>query len=177
MASTAIASIFALISGILEFHKPEYLFAVHQKNAAHYQLFGYGGSLYAMVTATCFSAMYLAVLTMPLFPCVRLGSITLPSKPSFYQYSGFLLLVHLIQAIGAGMLYFQVNPNGLCILNFGTFLYMTVFTPLVYSTFLGPFFKTAQPTLLFTYKAQVCLVAIIWKIAKLNLEWHKSKQS
>ena len=155
MASTAIASIFALISGILEFHKPEYLFAVHQKDSAHYQLFGYGGSLYAMVTATCFTAMYLAVLTMPIFPCVRLGSITLPNKPSFYQYSGFLLLVHLIQAIGAGMLYFQVNPNGLCILNFGTFLYMTVFTPLVYSTFLGPFFKTAQPTLLFTYKAQV----------------------
>lgn len=155
MASTAIASIFALISGILEFHKPEYLFAVHQKDSAHYQLFGYGGSLYAMVTATCFTAMYLAVLTMPLLPCVRLGSITLPNKPSFYQYSGFLLLVHLLQAIGAGMLYFQVNPNGLCILNFGTFLYMTVFTPLVYSTFLGPFFKTAQPTLLFTYKAQI----------------------
>jgi len=153
--SIAIASTFGLISGILEFNKPEYLFAVHKKDATHYYLFGYGGSLYAMITAICISAMYLVVLVMPLFPSIRTGSITMPNKPSFYLYSGFLLIVHLTQAIGAGLLYFKTNPDGLCILNFGTFLYMTVYTPLVYSTFLGPFFKTAQPTLLFSYKAQL----------------------
>ena len=131
------------------------LFAVHQKNAAHYSLYGYGGSLYSMVIATCLSAMYLSVIVLPLFPCTKISSIAMPNKPSFYQYCGVLLLVHLLQAIGSGLLYFQINPNGLCILNLATFIYMTVYTPLIYSTFLGPFFKTAQPTLLFSYKAQV----------------------
>ena len=155
LTSVVIASISALIGGILELEQPDTLFAVHQKNGAHYNLYGYGGSLYAMVTATCLSAIYLAVIVMPVFPCARISSIAMPNKPSFYQYCGFLLLVHLMQAIGSGMLHFQVNPNGLCILNLATFIYMTVYTPLIYSTFLGPFFKTAQPTLLFSYKAQV----------------------
>ena len=155
LISVVIASVSALIGGILEFKQPDMLFAVHQKNAAHYSLYGYGGSFYSMVIATCLSAMYLSVIVLPLFPCTKISSIAMPNKPSFYQYCGVLLLVHLLQAIGSGLLYFQINPNGLCILNFATFIYMTVYTPLIYSTFLGPFFKTAQPTLLFSYKAQV----------------------
>jgi len=155
LISVVIASVSALIGGILEFKQPDMLFAVHQKNAAHYSLYGYGGSLYSMVIATCLSTMYLSVIVLPVFPCTKISSIAMPNKPSFYQYCGVLLLVHLLQAIGSGLLYFQINPNGLCILNFATFIYMTVYTPLIYSTFLGPFFKTAQPTLLFSYKAQV----------------------
>ena len=81
--------------------------------------------------------------------------MALPNKPSFYQYCGCLFIYHLLQAIGAGLMHFDSNPNGLCLLNFATFLYVTAYIPLMYTTFLGPFFKTAQPTLLFSYKAQV----------------------
>jgi len=155
LTSVAIASLSALIGGILEFKQPDVVFAVHQKNAAHYSLYGYGGSLYAMVIAICLTVLYFSVIVIPFIPCTKTSNIAMPNKPSFYQYCSVLLLVHLMQAIGSGLLYFQVNPNGLCILNFATFIYMTVYTPLVYSTFLGPFFKTAQPTLLFSYKAQI----------------------
>ena len=158
LTSVAIASLSALIGGILEFKQPDVVFAVHQKNAAHYNLYGYGGSLYAMVIAICLTVLYFSVIVIPFIPCTQTSNIAMPNKPSFYQYCSVFLLVHLMQAIGSGLLYFQVNPNGLCILNFATFIYMTVYTPLVYSTFLGPFFKTAQPTLLFSYKAQVRMI-------------------
>jgi len=154
LMSGLIASILAVICGTIEFTIPDSLFAVHQKT--YFRLFGYGGMLFAMIIAICFSAIYLAVIIMPVCPCARDRlNISLPNKPSFYQYCGVLFVIHLMQAIGAGMLEFKVDPNGLCILNFATFLYMTAYTPLVYSTFLGPFFKTAQPTLLFSYKAQI----------------------
>lgn len=117
-------------------------------------LFGYGSAMYSMSISICFTLMYLMVAIIPLCPCVR-GILAMPNKPSFYQYCGCLFVVHLMQAIGSGLLHFRSNPSGLCVLNFATFLYVTAYTPLVYSTFLGPFFKSAQPTLLFTYKAQV----------------------
>ncbi len=44
---------------------------------------------------------------------------------------------------------------GLCLVNLTTYLYFTAFTPIVYFTFLSPFFRLDQQTPAFSYKAQV----------------------
>ena len=56
---------------------------------------------------------------------------------------------------GAGMIYINGNPNGLCLLNLASFLYVAFFAPLTFIVFLNPLFHSNQPTLMFTYKAQV----------------------
>ena len=70
------------------------------------------------------------------------------SKENFHQFIGFFF-----RFAGSALVYFKANPNGLCLVNLTTFLYLTFYSPLVYSAFLSPFFKTAQPQLLFSYKA------------------------
>ena len=140
LMSTAIIGLFILCESILEFTKHDPRFDVYAKDATHFKLAGFGGSLFSMVTAYCFSALYLAALFAALLPCTK-RNVALPSNPAFYKYCGFLLIVHLLQAVGSGLVYFEMNPDGLCILSFGTFLLVTVFTPLLYSTFLSPFSK------------------------------------
>ena len=53
------------------------------------------------------------------------------------------------------MIYINGNPNGLCLLNLASFLYVAFFAPLTFIVFLNPLFHSNQPTLMFTYKAQV----------------------
>ena len=60
----------------------------------------------------------------------------------------------LRQTLGCALLYTGFG-SGLCLVNLTTFLYFTTFAPLVYFTFLQGFFRTAQPSLLFSYKAQL----------------------
>lgn len=154
LVSLLSASIYAISQSIMEFTYPDPLFEVFPKTTAHHNLYGYGTSLFCFVTSISFSVSYLIVAFLPFLPFVK-RNLALPNKPAFYQYCGCLFLCHIMEALGAGLMYFKAEPNGLCFLNFATFLYVAGYTPLMYSTFLGPFFRSAQPTLLFTYKAQV----------------------
>lgn len=62
---------------------------------------------------------------------------------SFYFYCLILGIVCLFQSIGSFLVYFNVGDNvdGLCILNLTTFIYYTLFGPLVYYVFLRKFFQ------------------------------------
>ena len=58
------------------------------------------------------------------------------------------------------MIYSHNSPGkstGMCFINLSSYLYFVAFTPVVYFTFLSQFLgsKSIQPTLLFSYKAQV----------------------
>lgn len=62
------------------------------------------------------------------------------AKKSFYIYAGTLAMLDLVQSIGAGFLNYTQNPVGLCVVDFTAAVYLTLFTPLVYHTFLSEFF-------------------------------------
>ena len=84
----------------------------------------------------------------------------MPQKRSFYYYVTFLMVLNVVQAVGAGMAESSshaVNNPGLCFVNMTTYVYFVAFTPIVYFAFLAQFFGShfAQPTMLFAYKAQV----------------------
>jgi len=82
--------------------------------------------------------------------------LALPTRKSFYVYAGILATLDLVQSIGAGILNYTQNPDyGLCIVDFTAAVYLTLFTPLVYHTFLSEFFGISQPSIMFSYKAQV----------------------
>jgi hypothetical protein len=158
VAISALTSlIFSTSQCLLEFQSPDQSFTVHEKLGAVFNLFGHGGSAFWMVSSACVALVYATVLILPLLPCTK-RNLALPNKASFYQYCGFLLLLYTIQTIGSGLIYFHANPSGLCLVNLTTFLYLTFYTPIVYFAFLSPFFRAAQPTLLFSYKAQVGII-------------------
>lgn len=123
-----------------------------------FRLFGHGGMLFWMLSSVAFAAVYAAVLLMPILPCCQ-KIVSLPHKKSFYYYAGFLLVLNSVQAIGCGVIYFRKSLAGLCYVNLTTFVYFTAYPAIVYFTFLANFFcsPTAQPTLLFAYRAQVRL--------------------
>ena len=92
------------------------------------------------------------VLLLPVLPCRH--SLTIPHKRSFYGYAAYILLIHLIDTLGAALMV-GGSASGICFINLGSYIYFTTFAPVVYFTFLQGFFRVAQPTLLFSYKSQV----------------------
>lgn len=80
--------------------------------------------------------------------------LSFAAKKSFYMYSLVLSLLNLIQAIGSALFYVS-HIEGLCIVDVTTYLYFTLFTPLVYWTFLAEFFHSTQSVIMFSYKPQV----------------------
>lgn len=61
-------------------------------------------------------------------------------RKGFYVYAGLLAMLDLVQSIGAGLLNYTQNPVGLCVVDLTAAMYLTLFTPLVYHTFLSEFF-------------------------------------
>jgi len=59
---------------------------------------------------------------------------------SFYVYVSLLANLNGIGSIGCAFLLLKIT-EGLCIVDVTTFLYFTLFTPLVYITFLSSFFR------------------------------------
>jgi len=76
------------------------------------------------------------------------------AKKSFYVYAFLLSVLNLIQAIGSA-LFFGQHIEGLCAVDITTYLYFTLFTPLVYWTFLAQFFSSTQSVIMFSYKPQL----------------------
>ncbi|CAN7938624.1 unnamed protein product [Ixodes hexagonus] len=133
---------------VLELVMPDRKFFVPDKN---FELFGHGGMLFWFISSVVFAAVYLVVFSLP---WTRLRDrLALPSKRSFYWYALFLALLNLAQASGSGLYYYDVN-EGICVVDVTSYIYFTIFTPLVYKTFLADFFSISQPSILFSYKAQ-----------------------
>lgn len=151
--SSIISLIFHISESAFEFRSNDGNFIVHL-DTSKFSLYGFGGSAFCMSSSACFAVIYGFVLVMPLIPYVK-QTMAMPNKPGFYQYCTFLLILYIVRFIGAAFIFFEANPNGLCLVNLTTFLYLTFYSPFVYSAFLSPFFRTAQPTLLFSYKAHV----------------------
>lgn len=161
------------VSGTLSSSSP-YVHPTHPSSShireQDYHLFAHGGMLFWFVSSVVFTMVYLTILILP---WTRLRErLALPTKRSFYIYVLCLFLLDLTQSVGSGLLlaFEEDAPDrapglhgiqdeaalaGLCTVDFTSVLYFTLLTPLVYHTFLSEFFGVSQPSILFSYKAQV----------------------
>lgn len=144
---------FSVSLSVFEFSEADTSFEVFY-NSRKYFIYGYGGASFYFTMSIMLSIAYATTLLCALVPNIR-NRLIIPDKPPFYQYCGLLMATHCLMATGAGMIYFNGNPNGLCLLNFASFLYVAFFAPLTFIVFLNPLFHSNQPTLMFTYKAQL----------------------
>lgn len=148
VVTSFVALVYSGTQGVLELVMPDKKFYVPDKN---FELFGHGGMLFWFISSIIFAAVYLVVFSLP---WMRLHDrIALPVKQSFYWYALFLALLNLAQASGSGLYYYNVD-EGICVVDVTSYLYFTIFTPLVYKTFLADFFGISQPSIMFSYKAQ-----------------------
>lgn len=149
LATSFISLAFSTSQGALEVFAPDESFRIHSKD---FNLFGHGGMLFWFSSSVVFSVVYLIIL---LLPWTRLRErLALPTKRSFYFYILFLALLNINQSVGSGLLFCGIQ-EGLCVVDVTTYIYFTFFTPLVYHTFLSEFFGVSQPSIMFSYKAQV----------------------
>ncbi|XP_076621049.1 transmembrane protein adipocyte-associated 1 homolog isoform X2 [Colletes latitarsis] len=150
IATSFIALAFTVTQGTLELVLPDDTFHIPSRD---FYVFGHGGMMFWFCSSIVFTMIYLFILILP---WTRLRDrLTLPTKKSFYIYAGTLAMLDLVQSIGAGFLNYTQNPIGLCIVDFTAAVYLTLFTPLVYHTFLSEVFGVSQPSIMFSYKAQV----------------------
>ncbi|KAJ1365853.1 hypothetical protein KIN20_026310 [Parelaphostrongylus tenuis] len=149
MATLLISLVHTAIQSVLEFK------VIHQSIAdGFFDLHSHGGVLFWMLTAAAFALVYLFVLCLPL-TCVR-RYVTLPSKWSFYLYCILLSFLNVLQSFGAVLLFFQAS-DGMCFIDFSTYLYFCFYTPIVYMTFLRRSLKhpnSNSGNSLFSYRKQ-----------------------
>ncbi|KAF7407278.1 hypothetical protein HZH66_001815 [Vespula vulgaris] len=150
LATSLIALAFTITQGTLELVLPDDTFHIPSRD---FYVFGHGGMMFWFCSSLVFTTIYLFILILP---WTRLRErLALPTRKSFYVYAGTLATMDLVQSIGAGFLTYTQNPVGLCIVDFTAAVYLTLFTPLVYHTFLSEFLGVSQPSIMFSYKAQV----------------------
>ncbi|KAG2471122.1 TPRA1 protein, partial [Polypterus senegalus] len=104
-----------------------------------------------LALAYSITQVYSLIVILPKTPLK--DRISLPSRKSFYVYAAVLSLLNLVQGLGSALLCAGII-EGLCCVDATTFLYFSVFAPLIYATFLKGFFGS-EPKILFSYKSQV----------------------
>ncbi|KAK0163655.1 hypothetical protein PV327_007316 [Microctonus hyperodae] len=150
LATSFIALAFTITQGTLELVLPDDTFHIPSRD---FYVFGHGGMMFWFCSSLVFTVIYIFILILPR---TRLRDrLNLPTRKSFYIYAGTLATLNLVQSIGAGLLNYTQNPAGLCVVDFTAAMYLTLFTPLVYHTFLSDVFGVSQPSIMFSYKAQV----------------------
>ncbi|KAL1130038.1 hypothetical protein AAG570_012981 [Ranatra chinensis] len=149
LATSFISLAFSSSQAALEVLNPDENFRVNSKD---FSLFGHGGMLFWFISSIIFTVLYISILVLP---WTRLRErLALPTKRSFYGYIILLAVLNMVQSVGSGLLLYSVK-EGLCVVDVTTCLYFTLFTPLVYHTFLSEFFGVSQSSIMFSYKAQV----------------------
>ncbi|XP_044582065.1 transmembrane protein adipocyte-associated 1 homolog isoform X1 [Cotesia glomerata] len=149
-ATSLIALTFTITQGTLELVLPDDTFHIPSRD---FYVFGHGGMMFWFCSSLVFTLIYFFIL---LLPWIRLrDKLNLPTRKSFYVYVGILTTLNLVQSIGAGLLNYSQDLVGLCVIDVTAAMYLTLFTPLVYHTFLSEFFGVSQPSIMFSYKAQV----------------------
>ncbi|KAM4613580.1 transmembrane protein adipocyte-associated 1 homolog [Polymixia lowei] len=147
LAITAVLALaYSITQGTLEILYPD----IHL-SAEDFNIYGHGGRHFWLVSSCFFFLVYSLIVILPKTP-VR-ERISLPSKKSFYVYAGILSLLNLVQGLGSALLCAGII-EGLCCVDVTTFLYFSIFAPLIYVTFLKGFFGS-EPKILFSYKSQV----------------------
>lgn len=150
LATSFLSLAFTITQGTLEIMMPDDAFHIETRD---FDLFGHGGMLFWFTSSLVFAVIYLFILILP---WTRLRErLALPSKLSFYIYIMILMLNDSAQAAGAALLGWSDASAGLCVVDVTTWLYFALFTPLVYHTFLSEFFSISQPSIMFSYKAQM----------------------
>ncbi|TMS37420.1 hypothetical protein L596_004355 [Steinernema carpocapsae] len=121
----------ALLQSALEFEFFDHHFIVNES----FNLYAHGGMAFWMMSSAFFALIYLIACVLPLTCCRRCG--TLPRKFSFYIYCLCLALLNILQtaAAGAALIYMDC-PDGMCIADLTSFIYFTLYTPIVYFVFL-----------------------------------------
>ncbi|KAM9523693.1 transmembrane protein adipocyte-associated 1 homolog isoform 1-T1 [Salvelinus alpinus] len=147
LAITAVLALgYSITQGTLEIVYPD-----EHLSAEDFNIYGHGGRQFWLASSCCFFLVYSLVVILPKTP-VR-ERISLPSKKSFYVYAAVLSLLNLVQGLGSALLCAGII-EGLCCVDVTTFIYFSVFAPLIYVTFLKGFFGS-EPKVLFSYKCQV----------------------
>ncbi|CAG2161640.1 unnamed protein product [Oppiella nova] len=149
LVTSFISLAYSICQGCLEIVAPDESFYIKDRD---YYLFSHGGMIFWFCTCLLFAIIYATVFLLPWTPCRQ--RIPLPTKQSFYVYACLLSVLNLIQAVGSA-LFFWGRVEGLCVVDVTTYLYFTLFTPLVYWTFLGPFFASTASVIMFSYKPQL----------------------
>ncbi|KAL4131382.1 hypothetical protein QTP88_008704 [Uroleucon formosanum] len=148
ITTSFISLAYSASQGALEIFMPDSIFRINSKDL---NLFGHGGIVFWLISSVVFTTLYLLILVLPQ---TRLREkLALPVNRSFYVYVSFLAQLNGIGSIGCAFLLLKIR-EGLCIVDVTTFLYFTLFTPLVYITFLSSFFSVSQSSIMFSYKAQ-----------------------
>ncbi|XP_050968864.1 transmembrane protein adipocyte-associated 1 homolog [Labeo rohita] len=147
LAITAVLSLaYSITQGTLEIRFPD-----KHLSAKDFNIYGHGGRHFWLASSCFFFLVYSLIVILPKTP-VR-ERISLPSKRSFYVYAAILSVLNLVQGLGSALLCADII-EGLCCVDVTTFLYFSVFAPLIYVTFLKGFFGS-EPKILFSYKSQI----------------------
>ncbi|XP_075039740.1 transmembrane protein adipocyte-associated 1 [Mixophyes fleayi] len=147
LAITAVLSLgYSVTQGTLEILYPD-----SHLSAEDFNIYGHGGRHFWLASSCFFFLVYTLVSILPKTP-LR-DRISLPSRKSFYIYAIILAVLNLLQGIGSGLLCADIH-KGLCLVDVTTFLYFSLFAPLMYVAFLKSFFGS-EPKILFSYKSQV----------------------
>ncbi|XP_072928119.1 transmembrane protein adipocyte-associated 1 homolog isoform X2 [Hemitrygon akajei] len=144
--TTVLALGYSITQGTLEILYPD-----AHLSPEDFNVYGHGGRHFWLASSCFFFLVYSAIVILPKTPLRE--RISLPSKKSFYTYAGILSALNLIQGIGSALLCADIAA-GLCCVDATTFLYFSLFAPLMYVTFLKGFFGS-EPKILFSYKSQV----------------------
>ena len=147
--SSLASAILCAIQAYLEVFQPFYGFQVMHNG---YQLYGHGGPIFWAVTSSLIVLFYVFILMAPILPIKSFSM--LPHPRFFYCYILVNLFSNVMTGLGAILLAINIH-SGLCINNMTSYAYFTLLPPLTYFCFLHAWFTTAQPSLLFAYKAQM----------------------
>ncbi|KAL4623637.1 hypothetical protein GN956_G18657 [Arapaima gigas] len=129
----------------------EILYPDQHLSAEDFNIYGHGGRHFWLASSCFFFLVYSLIVVLPKTPMRE--RLSLPSRRSFYIYSAILSVLNLVQGLGSALLCADVI-QGLCCVDVTTFLYFSVFAPLIYITFLRGFLGS-EPKVLFSYKSQI----------------------
>lgn len=153
MCTSFFALVYSSMQGYFELKNPTKINVTNADNTTEsFDLFSHGGMIFLCTSSLFFCIVYCVILILPL-TCIRKRFI-LPTKRSFYYYVGILAVLNLAEAIGSLLQYKEIQ-HSLCVIDVTTYLYFTLFDPLVYGIFLWNFFRTSETGIHFSYKHQV----------------------
>lgn len=116
-----------------------------------YDLFAHGGMIFLFTSSVFFFLVYTIINVLP-FTRIR-ERFLLPTKKLFYLYCSVLALLNLCQAAASLLLYLHYSSS-LCVIDVTSYIYFSLYNPLVYSVFLLKFFRASATGLQFSYKSQ-----------------------
>ncbi|XP_022081444.1 transmembrane protein adipocyte-associated 1-like [Acanthaster planci] len=144
LATSSIALAYSVTQGALEIKFPDKHYIAPDK----YDIYAHGGMLFWCISSSIFSLAYFIILILP-YTKMK-DKVQLPVKRSFYCYVAFLALLNLVQAIASGLVYAD-KTLAICVVDITSFVYFSIFAPLIYLTFLHKFFRQHKQPLLLSY--------------------------